>query len=1099
MDLRERFDLPETLRTFSLTLVLLAAFLTSASRSDEPVSAISVPKRFHVELYADDDLAHDIHSLTIDSYGRVVVSGPGYVRILVDEDKDGRAESFIDFCDRPATGSQGMFFMGPHLVCSGDEGLQIFRDDNNDDTADGDPEVFLRIPAGGEHHVHSIQKGPDGWWYVIAGNMSNVTGSYATLPTSPLKYPESGTVLRLAPDLSGGEVIADGFRNAYDFAFSVAGDMFTFDSDGERDVSLPWYEPTRVFQIVPKAHAGWISRSWKRPDAFPDMPPVIGRFDRGSPTGVVCYRHDQFPGLYHGAIFVLDWTFGRILALPLAEDGAGWKSTPIEFATATGQFGFAPTDVEVGRDGSLFVSVGGRGTRGGVYRISYESGITAGSPDRSDKLSSPLNTVLTAPQPGSSWSRKAWIPAANKLGANAFRDAALDEGRRADERVRAIEILTELFKGLDAQTAVTLTASASPDVRARAAWALGRTNPSQPDSTVLTRFLADSHPRVVRAALEALTTVVQSETLDSVLPRIAVALASSDHRVRFAASRLIDQLTPQQRETLRKLLAENQQAQMWMSLGSHARSGRIDIDAVNHAAAILADDQHSPALRLTAARTIQLSLGDVGPVQNRPAVFDSYAPATSLAAADLALNPVRIELARMFPTKNPLLDHEIIRLIAMLAPLNRELINPLLDGITETSTPSDDIHRLIALARIAVDRTYEQSVATAQAIVNLDVKIHEQNLKQDSNWDDRIGELYAAICDVDPAIRQVIVEQPGFGLPGHVLLLSQVGQDAVPAAIDRFVSRIEQDEAYAWSNDVVFVIGESTKPEHQELIRKQLDNLSVHDAVLMVLAENPARSDRDLFVHGLESAQLNAVEASLKALKQMPRNNSPAEQFILLSAARRLINDPREFELRELAMRLLQNNLAQSFGFQFGKDGHKPQPEAMHGWEAYLRKRFADFQPADAGGDVANRILDQLPGVDWESGDVSRGKTLFAKLACARCHGGRKALGPDLQGVAQRFSQTDLFAAIVDPDRDVSPRYQTTSIETKAGRVYTGLIVYDSVDGLLLRDADHKTFRIEDHEIELRVKRRGSLMPAGLLNDVTDQNIADLNAYLRSL
>ena len=50
--------------------------------------------------------------------------------------------------------------------------------------------------------------------------------------------------MRLRPDLSGGEVISDGFRNAYDFTFAASGDVFTFDSDGERDITLPWNRPT---------------------------------------------------------------------------------------------------------------------------------------------------------------------------------------------------------------------------------------------------------------------------------------------------------------------------------------------------------------------------------------------------------------------------------------------------------------------------------------------------------------------------------------------------------------------------------------------------------------------------------------------------------------------------------------------------------------------------------------------------------------------------------------------------------------------------------------------------------------------------------------
>ena len=43
---------------------------------------VRVPDGFEVSLYADDDLAHDIYSMTIDSLGRVVVSGAGYVRIV---------------------------------------------------------------------------------------------------------------------------------------------------------------------------------------------------------------------------------------------------------------------------------------------------------------------------------------------------------------------------------------------------------------------------------------------------------------------------------------------------------------------------------------------------------------------------------------------------------------------------------------------------------------------------------------------------------------------------------------------------------------------------------------------------------------------------------------------------------------------------------------------------------------------------------------------------------------------------------------------------------------------------------------------------------
>ncbi|MGV2333414.1 MAG UNVERIFIED_CONTAM: hypothetical protein LVR18_04555 [Planctomycetaceae bacterium] len=258
---------------------------------------------------------HDIHSLTVDSRGRVVVSGPGYVRILVDQNADGTADAALPFADGPASGAQGMFFHGTSLLCAGDAGLQLFRDVNGDDRADGPGQTFLKIAAGGEHHVHSIQRGPDGWWYVIAGNYSGVTESYATAATSPIRTPVSGTLLRLTPELRGGEIVADGFRNAYDFAFSETGELFTWDSDDERDISLPWYLPTQVWHVLPGSNAGYVTAGLKRPSTYADSPPTLAAFGRGSPTGVLCYRHDQFPPEYRGAAVHsgLDiWTHSRI-------------------------------------------------------------------------------------------------------------------------------------------------------------------------------------------------------------------------------------------------------------------------------------------------------------------------------------------------------------------------------------------------------------------------------------------------------------------------------------------------------------------------------------------------------------------------------------------------------------------------------------------------------------------------------------------------------------------------------------------------------------------------------------------------------------------
>src|SRR5207302_521038 len=106
---------------------------------------------------------------------------------------------------------------------------------------------------------------------------------------------------------------------------------------------------------------------------------------------------------------------------------------------------------------------------------------------------------------------------------------------------------------------------------------------------------------------------------------------------------------------------------------------------------------------------------------------------------------------------------------------------------------------------------------------------------------------------------------------------------------------------------------------------------------------------------------------------------------------------------------------------------------------------------------------------------------------------------PTLDGIANRFSRDDLFTAIVQPSKDISRGFQTTVLETTAGKLYQGLIVYEAVDGLILVTGPAATVRLSGQEIASRRASNVSLMPAGLLDNLLDREIADLYAYLRSL
>jgi putative membrane-bound dehydrogenase-like protein len=1082
----------------------LAGLLEGAEPPEKGPPPLRAPAGFRVTEFVSDRQAHDIFCLTFDAQGRLVVSGPGYVRRIIDEDGDGVGDTVQTFAAGPQSGAQGMYFQGRHLLCVGDGGLWRYSDDDGDGRADGSPVRLLSLRTGGEHDSHAVQLGPEGWWYLIAGNTAEITEKHASLPTSPVKRPRAGALLRFTPDLSRGEIFADGLRNAYDFALHSAGDVLIFDSDDEREMSLPWYRPTRVFHTLAGADHGWVSRGWKRPNYFCDMPPVVGSFGRGSPTGMVCYRHTQFPADYHDAVFALDWTYGRVWCLRLSPSGETWTSRSEVFLSGVDGYGFAPTDCDVGPDGCLYVSVGGRGTRGAVYRVQAVDTPPGVLP------ASELESCLAAPQPLASWSRERWLPQAQTLGRQPFVDAAKDANRPAAQRIRAIEILTEVFGGLDEATLEALSdhSVAGVDrqghlVRARAVWSWGRTQGARLEPAVLARWLADPHPMVVRSALEAALNLDPQRDWRPLSEPLVRVLGGE-----FRFNRQLAMLVVSRAPT--SLLAELSQAATkhgpravisyaagWLA-HPHADLPRVRKATVPLALAVLRGD-YPPDLKLDALRLLQWMLGDLGPSERHSPAFDGYAPGFDLQPLEREFDELRGALAEVYPTGLTVVDQELSRVLAMLSPTNQRLLDKILSRLTDQSDPIDDLHHLLVAARLPVPRSAVQRQVIAKALVQLDAKFTRLKLPQDSAWNDRVRELYTRLCEVDEHLAAALVDVEGFGRPGHVVFMSQMPAARLTAALSAFVRQIQNDPDYPWNNDVVFLLGSSDDPAHRQLVRSLYDRFAVRGAVLMTLSERPDPADRAWFREGLSSSQAEVVEACLTALEALPADPSAEEQTALLRALRRLGGDAREYRLRERVVKLLERNTGHREPFVFGEAGHQPQAAAIAAWTRWIESRWPMAALSSTVDPDVAALPQRLKSVDWSRGDAARGARLFEARTCGQCHGGRSALGPDLAGVTGRFSREDLFTAIVDPSRDVSARYQTTILQTRQGRTLSGLIVYESVDGLLLRNATQQTFRVETRDIEERRQSPVSLMPMGLLKDLTPADYADLYAYLATL
>lgn len=333
-------------------------------------------------------------SLTVDPEGRLIASSQwGQLYRITPPPKQSGLEAKVEKIDLAVGQAQGLLyaFDSLYVVVNGataqGSGLYRVRDTDGDDQYD-EVRLLRRIEGSGEHGPHGIVLSPDGKsLYVVGGNNTEIPNPEKSrvprhwgedLILSPQNDPRGfgasirapgGWVCRTDPEGREWELIATGFRNAYDLAFNQNGDLFTYDSDNEWDMGMPWYRPTRVCHVVSGGEFGWRTGSGKWPAYQPDSLPAAVEIGPGSPTGIAFGSGSQFPEKYRRALFLSDWSFGNLYAVHLTPRGASYDGIAEPFVTA------APlpiTDLVVRpQDGMLYFTVGGRGVESALYRVWY--------------------------------------------------------------------------------------------------------------------------------------------------------------------------------------------------------------------------------------------------------------------------------------------------------------------------------------------------------------------------------------------------------------------------------------------------------------------------------------------------------------------------------------------------------------------------------------------------------------------------------------------------------------------------------------------------------------------------------------------------------
>jgi putative heme-binding domain-containing protein len=153
----------------------------------------------------------------------------------------------------------------------------------------------------------------------------------------------------------------------------------------------------------------------------------------------------------------------------------------------------------------------------------------------------------------------------------------------------------------------------------------------------------------------------------------------------------------------------------------------------------------------------------------------------------------------------------------------------------------------------------------------------------------------------------------------------------------------------------------------------------------------------------------------------------------------------------------------------------------MAGKAAYLARLTAELAPLRGDADAGHELF------------------LSPRLGCYGCHhavGRGGTVGPDLSRIGQIRTEAELLESILFPDLIVAPEYRTFLVETRDGRVATGLVFRGDPDAITLRTADLAEARIAREDVERMAPATTLLMPEGLEELLTRQELRDLLEFL---
>jgi len=996
------------------------------------------------------------------------------------------------------TSSQGILcYRGSvFVVGKGPDGAALYRLTDGDRNGHADKiETLFKFQGDiSEHGPHQPVVGPDGLIYVMVGNHAKYPGKveetsphhhyYDTDLFQP-KYEDAnghaggikapgGTVIRTDSDGRKVELFCGGFRNAYDIAFNALGDLFTYDSDMEWDIGLPWYRPVRVNHLVPGGEYGWRSGMSKWPDYYVDSLGSTVDLGRGSPTGVLFYHHELYPAEYRDNMFLCDWSQGYLIGVRHKPDGASYKGQSYNFLEGRP---LNISDAEVGPDGNIYFCTGGRGTAGGIYRIVMQN--PPALPVRSG-----IERALLQPQKDSAWARAAIESVKQELGPRweqELHEVLKSTDSTPQRRNEALRLLQQYGPAPSVAMLIAASKDADSMVRGTATYLLGlHSDPAV--GARLQELLDDPDARVRRLAAES---VVRGGYRPPV-EKLVRLLGDPDRFVAWSAQRAIQQYPVDQW----KSAVLNSK-----SLGAFLQGGTalMIISAKPESASeVIAAAQNWLGTKLSDGETLQmyrllqlaLSRGKLSP-KSQPELLKS--------------------LASRFPENNGSAARE---LSVLLVYLQDPTLAPKLIAALSSDKFSDLDKRQLAFNGrfLTVGWTpdlRDQLLAYLRSMEHIEGQGNSFKGYFNNSARDFVRSL-----SIPEQLERIAT---GANSPAHTIPLVQgfsgplnAEQYAALRTLYESIHNSKDGDMQRLTREVLAAFGRSNNEEAWSYLHKLFEN------------EPERRQDVALGIANHLDRTIRRHDADRKLLVlSLPVVDGETGRRTVIALRKFNSKDATPLSIRQtilLGLKLKNNGgietsdlLEHWTSAGVHKHDEKSGEKLMEAWRQWYIKKYPD-QPepslpkdSDQSKWTFAQLMKHLESEAGAKGDATRGEAIFTKADCIKCHRfGNKGegIGPDLTNVAKRFQRKEIIESVLFPSQVISDQFAAKTVVTQNGQSITGLVAVAANGDLTVLNTQGEKIAIPKAEVDEVTPSTTSAMPEGLFNKLTLDEIVDLLAYL---